>query len=158
MKINFSHNWRQDGANCSKVSPNSINCLHVHNNFTNYHYTSYLLASPQVNLTNNNLPKPHPRSSYLVTAEIPSQIYYQRVFLLVTDFTINFFSRNARLLIYIFISFSTITSLFIQQVYLHAVVRDAHGRKMSKSLGNVIDPLDVITGISLEVKPSNTST
>uniref|UniRef100_A0A673CC42 Valine--tRNA ligase n=1 Tax=Sphaeramia orbicularis TaxID=375764 RepID=A0A673CC42_9TELE len=37
-----------------------------------------------------------------------------------------------------------------KEVYLHAVVRDAHGRKMSKSLGNVIDPLDVITGISLE--------
>uniref|UniRef100_A0A673CE87 Valine--tRNA ligase n=1 Tax=Sphaeramia orbicularis TaxID=375764 RepID=A0A673CE87_9TELE len=43
----------------------------------------------------------------------------------------------------------TNTVLFVQ-VYLHAVVRDAHGRKMSKSLGNVIDPLDVITGISLE--------
>nr|XP_060615928.1 valine--tRNA ligase-like [Anolis sagrei ordinatus] len=38
-----------------------------------------------------------------------------------------------------------------REVYLHAVVRDAHGRKMSKSLGNVIDPLDVITGITLEV-------
>ncbi|XP_076647855.1 valyl-tRNA synthetase isoform X2 [Halictus rubicundus] len=37
-----------------------------------------------------------------------------------------------------------------KEVYLHAMVRDAHGRKMSKSLGNVIDPMDVINGISLE--------
>lgn len=36
------------------------------------------------------------------------------------------------------------------EVFLHAMVRDAHGRKMSKSLGNVIDPLDVIEGITLE--------
>lgn len=37
-----------------------------------------------------------------------------------------------------------------KEVYLHPMVRDAHGRKMSKSLGNVIDPMDVINGITLE--------
>ncbi|KAM3596077.1 uncharacterized protein V6R79_007775 [Siganus canaliculatus] len=37
-----------------------------------------------------------------------------------------------------------------KQVLLHSLVRDKHGRKMSKSLGNVIDPLDVINGASLK--------
>lgn len=43
-----------------------------------------------------------------------------------------------------------LTNWFLQ-VYLHAMIRDKYGRKMSKSLGNVIDPLDVINGIQLEV-------
>ena len=36
------------------------------------------------------------------------------------------------------------------QVYLHPMIHDAHGRKMSRSLGNVIDPLEEINGISFE--------
>ncbi|MEQ2192127.1 Interleukin enhancer-binding factor 2 [Xenoophorus captivus] len=36
------------------------------------------------------------------------------------------------------------------QVLFHSLVRDKYGRKMSKSLGNVIDPLDVIHGVSLK--------
>jgi valyl-tRNA synthetase len=36
------------------------------------------------------------------------------------------------------------------KVLLHPMVRDKAGRKMSKSLGNVIDPLHVIHGITLD--------
>jgi len=38
-----------------------------------------------------------------------------------------------------------------KDIYLHALVRDEHGQKMSKSKGNVIDPLDMVNKYSADI-------
>ncbi|MEB3767586.1 valine--tRNA ligase [Acinetobacter sp. MD2] len=71
---------------------------------------------------------------------------------LVTGFDIIFFwvARMIMLTMHFMKNEDGTPQIPFKTVYVHGLVRDGEGQKMSKSKGNVLDPLDLIDGVDLE--------
>ena len=71
---------------------------------------------------------------------------------LVTGFDIIFFwvARMIMLTMHFMKNEDGTPQVPFKTVYVHGLVRDSEGQKMSKSKGNVLDPLDLIDGVDLE--------